>query len=142
MLGSENEFVFVESLSVQQRARLHALYQLEWWTKDRRINDVEEMLKQSLVFAFVKEPSNDLAAFARVLTDGVFKALLFDVIVAPAFRGCGLGDRLMQRIVSDPKLSKVRHLELYCLPDLVRFYERTHFSSRVAGVTLMRRTNW
>jgi ribosomal protein S18 acetylase RimI-like enzyme len=142
MLGSENEFVFVKNLSVQQKAQLQAFYQGEWWTKDRTIDQVEEMLKQSLVFALVREPSNDLAAFARVLTDGVFKALIFDVIVAPAFRGRGLGDRLMQRIVNDPRLSKVRHLELYCLPDLVPFYERTNFSPKVAGVTLMRRTNW
>jgi GNAT superfamily N-acetyltransferase len=142
MLGDENNFLFVETLSVSQRAQLQALYQGEWWTRDRTIIQVEEILEQSLIFALVRRPSDDLATFARVLTDGVFKALIFDVIVAPAFRGIGLGDRLMQRIVTDARLSKVRHLELYCLPDLEPFYERVRFSSKVGGVALMRRTNW
>ena len=37
-----------------------------------------------------------LLAFARVLTDGVFKAFVFDVIVAAECRGRSLGSRLMR----------------------------------------------
>lgn len=37
-------------------------------------------------------------AFARILTDYVYKALILDVIVEPAYRGRGLGRLLMESI--------------------------------------------
>lgn len=64
---------------------------------------------------------------------------MFDVIVAPAFRNLGLGRQLMETIVKHPTLKVVKHLELYCLPDMVPFYERWGFSTEVSGVTFMRR---
>lgn len=39
-----------------------------------------------------------LVAYARVLTDFTFKALIFDVIVSENQRGCGLGDKLTELI--------------------------------------------
>jgi len=37
-----------------------------------------------------------------------------------------------------PELSGVRHFELYCLPELVSFYQRHGFSSDVGGIQLLR----
>jgi len=78
-------------------------------------------------------------AFARVLTDRAFKALILDVIVAEDLRGEGLGRALVERIICHPDLEQVRHLKLYCLPDLVPFYERWGFSTDVSGAVLLRR---
>jgi GNAT superfamily N-acetyltransferase len=133
-------FASVQALNEAQVRELHALYQGEWWTRGRSLEDVTRMLSGSgPVFALVTEPDAQLAAFARVLTDGVYKALVFDVIVAPAFRNLGLGRQLMEAIVSHPALSVVKHLELYCLPNMVPFYERWGFSTDVSGVAFMRR---
>ena len=46
----------------------------------------------------------------------------------------------MDAIVNHPTLSAVKHLELYCLPNMVPFYERWGFSTDVSGVSLMRRS--
>jgi predicted GNAT family N-acyltransferase len=78
-------------------------------------------------------------AFGRVLTDGVFKALVFDVIVAPDVRGAGLGHALIRHIVADPQLSAVRDIELYCREELIPFYERLGFSVDLPEVRFMRR---
>lgn len=119
--------------------RLHELYAREWWTSGRTLADVRAMLSgSSYVYAFQDEESGDLVGFARVLTDGVFKAFIFDVIVDPAHRARGLGRKIMRTILGDPRLSRVKHFELYCLPDLERYYERFGFSSDVGGVRLMR----
>ena len=80
-----------------------------------------------------------LVAFARVLTDRVFRAFIFDVIVATEHRGAGLGHRLMEELLRHPNLSGVELIELYCRPELVPFYERLGFTSPDSGVTLMRR---
>jgi predicted GNAT family N-acyltransferase len=69
----------------------------------------------------------------------VFKALIFDVIVAPNRRDEGLGRHLIEKILQDSDLKKVKHIELYCLPELVPFYEKFGFSTDVSGVSLMRR---
>lgn len=130
---------FVDRLDVDQTRQLHALYQGEWWTRGRTLEEVRRMLTNDHpIFAYADAGSGRLAAFARVLTDGVFKAILFDVIVAEDFRRTGLGKRLMDRVLTDPRLAQVRHIELYCLPELVSFYERYGFASDVGGVLLMR----
>jgi GNAT superfamily N-acetyltransferase len=91
------------------------------------------------VFAANSLPDGRLVGFARVLTDRVFKALVFDVIVAPDHRADGIGRGLMEQIVGHSDLRKVAHLELYCLPEMAPFYERWGFSTDVSGLQLMRR---
>jgi GNAT superfamily N-acetyltransferase len=119
---------------------LHRLYEEEWWTKGRDLEDIRRMLRCSDVVVGYAEPDGRLAAFARVLTDYVYKALVFDVIVARAHRKSGLGRALMDAIVNHPKLRAVPHVELYCLPELVHFYERWGFSSDLGHLRFMRRT--
>ena len=84
------------------------------------------------------DENDDLAAYARVLTDTVFKAFIFDVIVAPEHRGKRLGERMVNLIKEHPKLKNVKHFELYCKPDMVEFYERFGFDRDVGDIYLMR----
>jgi GNAT superfamily N-acetyltransferase len=90
-----------------------------------------------IVIGAEEQISGRLVAFVRVLTDGVFRALIFDVIVAPDFRNRGLGTKLMETIREHPQLRDVRHLELYCLPEMAPFYERWGFSSNLGGLVLI-----
>ena len=137
---SESTYNFLTALNERHVYELHALYQRECWTSGRNVADIKRMLEHSdLVFALCAQPEDRLVAFARVLTDRVFKALIFDVIVAPDRRGEGMGRRLMDHIVRHPDLEHVRHMELYCLPELVPFYEKWGFSTDISGVSLMRR---
>src|SRR5690606_30545883 len=85
------------------------------------------------------ESSGRLVGFSRVLTDFTFKALIFDVIVAQDYRGVGLRDRLVSQILEHDKLGGVKTLELYCLPELIPFYQRYGFSEDVGPIRLMRR---
>jgi len=133
-------FRLVESLSEAHVDQLVALYQGEWWSRRRTVDEVRVMLRQGdLVFGFVDLSTDQLVGFARVLTDRVYKAMIFDVIIRPDHRGGGLGRDLLDAIVNHPVLRNVAMIELYCLPDLVSFYERWGFSTDVAGCVLMRR---
>lgn len=77
----------IDRLSEKQVEELTTLYQKEWWSQGRRLDDVRRMLAGTdLVFAFEDAQSGELAAFARVLTDGVYRAYLFDVIVKETHR--------------------------------------------------------
>jgi hypothetical protein len=131
----------ITSLNGAQTQQLYELYQGEWWTQGRKLEDVAQMLQFSdFVFGYTQEDGN-WVAFARVLTDRVFKALVLDVIVARSCRKNGLGRRLLNDISTHPILGKVKHIELYCLPELVPFYEQWGFSCNTGGIVLMRRPN-
>jgi RimJ/RimL family protein N-acetyltransferase/GNAT superfamily N-acetyltransferase len=130
----------VEVLSGSQIEDLHRLYQNEWWTKSRTVEDVRSMVNGTRILVGLTDPASDrLIAFGRVITDSAFKALIFDVIVDSSVRHHGLGRKLMDAIVSHPALAGVQHLELYCKPELTAFYERWGFRATPADLQFMRR---
>jgi GNAT superfamily N-acetyltransferase len=116
----KSTYTFTMAMNENMIRELHVLYQDEWWTRGRSLDDVRLMLEHSnFLFAFCNESDGHLVAFARVLTDMVFKAFIFDVVVAPKYRHEGLGRLLMERILQHSALRNVQHIELYCLPELV-----------------------
>jgi GNAT superfamily N-acetyltransferase len=126
-------------LSEWHIVQLHELYQREWWSKGRSLDATRRGVKGSQVVVGLVNGSNELVAFARVLTDYTFKALIFDVIVADASRNQQLGRKLMNLVTGHEALREVRHFELYCLPELVGFYVPHGFSTDVGNIVLMRR---
>ena len=134
------QYDFVSAFDEPHIEQLFELYQREWWSSQRRPSDVRAMLSASdLVFGFLERDTGQLAAFSRVLTDFVYKALVFDVIVAEPHRGRGLGRRLLETIVNHPRLHPVQHVELYCRPNLVGFYRKFGFTEELGDLTFMRR---
>lgn len=128
----------LETLPETHVEDLLALYRETWWSTDRQPEDVRRMLEATDEVVAVRADGN-LVAFARVLTDYTYKALVFDVIVAESHRGRGLGRRLLEELCSRPALADVEHVELYCEPDLADFYEQFDFADLSAELRLMRR---
>ena len=118
--------------------QLLAFYDDVWWAKGRTREGVEAMLRGCLPFAFIDE-TGQMIAFARVVGDGVYKATIFDVIVAPDQRGTGLGQHVMDAVMAHPAVASVRHVELQCKPELDEFYRRWGFAP-VEGILYMRRS--
>jgi GNAT acetyltransferase-like protein len=131
----------IYDLDERQVAQLHALYQKEWWTKGRSLSATRQCVEGSQVCVALVDGAGTLHAFARVISDFIFKAVIFDVIVSSDARHGGLGDRLMQLIRGHEKLRHVSHIELYCLPELFPFYQRSGFSENVGNLRLMRIIN-
>lgn len=116
------------------------LYRNEWWTETREREELPQMVASSdELVAFEDSDSKELVAFARVLTDYTYKALVFDVIVAVSQRGHGLGERLMEEILNHSRLVDVEQFELYCLKEMAGFYERWGFTDKLGDIRLMRR---
>jgi GNAT superfamily N-acetyltransferase len=130
-----------ERVEGERLPQLMELFAAGWWTADRVPEGVAAMLEGSdLVFALVHRPDDRLVGFARVLTDGVYLAVVLDVLVAPDARGTGVGAMLMDAVVRHPRLAAVRSVELVCQPELFPFYRRWGFTERVGRSTLMRLT--
>ena len=134
-----SSYRFVEQIDDRLRTELMELYRHEWWTNQRHEHDVARMLQHTdLVVGACADPGGELVGFTRVLTDRAYKALIFDVIVAQAHRGTGLGRRMIEYVLDHPMLTQVQHIELYCKPELIEFYEQWGFAK--ADVNLMRLT--
>jgi GNAT superfamily N-acetyltransferase len=131
-------FQLIHQLQEEQTLQLHELYSRQWWTRARTLEDVKKMLASSdLLFAYWDDEVKKLAAFARVLTDHVYRAMIFDVIVDEQFRGIGLGKQLMKDIIENT--AHIERVELYCNDDKVLFYEKLGFSL-LPDTRLMRKT--
>ena len=131
----------IYSLTEDHIAQLHALYQQEWWTKGRTIEETKSCVAGSQICVGLISANGELVGFARVLTDFTCKALIFDVIVRKDHRKTGLGDKLLSLIKSHEKLHNVKHFELYCLPEMYGFYTKHGFTTNTGEIRLMRSTN-
>ena len=103
---------------------LTALYEAYDWWADREVESVREALANSIAVG-VRE-DGELVASARVVTDGVYYAKCYDVVVREERRGEGIGAELLDAVVSHPELEDV-FLSLTCREGLVPFYERCGF---------------
>ncbi|MBF9233649.1 GNAT family N-acetyltransferase [Microvirga alba] len=121
------EYQWIERFESDRGRELFDLYRKEWWTKERPFDDVVHMLAHSDIVLGCCASDGQLIGFARVLTDYTFKAFIFDVIVHSDFRGRGIGQAIVKRIISHESLRKVRSFELYCPDRLIAFYEKLGF---------------
>ena len=55
----------------------------EWWTRSRSLEETKQCVLGSQICIGITSEADNLVGFVRVLTDFTFKALIFDVIVAP-----------------------------------------------------------
>lgn len=122
----------------EQAQELHALYQQERWTESRTLEDTKKCIEGSQLCIGLIDSGGTLQGFVRVLTDFIFKALIFDLIVTKEQRGTGVGKKLISFVKSHSQLQNVKHFELYCLPEVFSFYEKHGFSIDVGNIKLMR----
>lgn len=78
-----------------------------------------------------KDPRGALIATARAVGDGVKNARISDVMIAPSFRGRGLGQALLRLLLDHPAVRGVRAVSLGTR-DADPFYERFGFRDRAA----------
>lgn len=131
-------FEIIYQLSDWQIVALHQMYQTEWWTRGRDLAGVRRMIKNSdVVIAIQESETKQLAGFLRILTDFVYRAYVFDVIVASPYRNQGLGRMLMEALQVHPALQALEGLELYCLPEMVSFYEKWGFREYIGSLKRM-----
>lgn len=133
-----SSYRFVETIDDRLRSDLMELYRHEWWTNQRRDEDVARMLQHTDLVVGMCADDERLVGFTRVLTDQVFKAVIFDVIVAREHRGAGLGKRLLDYVLDHPMVAGVRHIELYCRPEMIPFYKKWGFTAPGDEVNFLR----
>lgn len=73
-------------------------------------------------------------AFARATGDGVFNAIIWDVVVDPNFQGVGLGKAVMERLVEQLLQKGITNIALYSEPRVLGFYRPLGFVADPDGI--------
>ncbi|MDY7016250.1 MAG: GNAT family N-acetyltransferase [Cyanobacteriota bacterium] len=135
------QFEIVGQLNEEQLEALQQLYQETWWGKGRKQAAIRRMLHHSDIIVGLCEPiGGKLVGFSRILTDYVYRATIWDVIVDPAYQGRGLGRAIVQAVIHHPDLQEVETFLLICLPEAIAFYEKVGFTTEVGKLQIMART--
>ncbi|HLN96418.1 MAG TPA: GNAT family N-acetyltransferase [Flavobacterium sp.] len=77
-----------------------------YWAAGRTIEDVQTTIDASLCYGVYVDGQQ--VGFARVVTDYVVFAYLMDVFVTPGQQGKGYSSLLMDAMMNDPRLEKVK----------------------------------
>lgn len=105
------------------------------FSRGRSPEQIRLAIEQSNLLAHAWE-GNRLVGTARVLTDGVYYATLWDVIVDPEFQGRGIGTALVRRAI-EPFLDRgFSFIALFSAVGREGFYERLGFRPHPRAMTL------
>ena len=71
-----------------------------------------------------------LVGFGRMVSDLVLHAMIYDMIVLPAYQGRGIGGEILSRLVEKCQQSGIRDIQLFCARGKRSFYENRGFVAR------------
>ena len=117
---------FCDHKSVVDLTQLQALFKLgAFWATERKIEDLNVAIENSEPVISVWD-SQKLIGFARATSDGIYRATIWDVVIDPEYRGAGLGRKLVQTVLSHPRMNRVERVYLTTTHQQ-SFYERIGF---------------
>jgi GNAT superfamily N-acetyltransferase len=133
-------FRVVDRVEEHQIDDLLELFKATYWAPHRTRNDVAEMLRNTdYNFGVAENPTGRLRAYTRVLSDRVYRAVVFDVVVHPDYRGRGLARMILEAVIEHPDLAQIEYLCLFCKPDVVGLYRKMGFTDDLDGIMMMGR---
>jgi Predicted acetyltransferase len=130
------EYVFYDSKIAVLPAELQDLYRFTHWGRSRTLEQIDRMLRGSDL-CFSIRYCDKLIAFSRILTDFVFRASIWDILVHPDHQGKGIGSKLMRYALSHPAVKDIPIVASYS-SDLVPFLGRHGFEHREGLMILQR----
>jgi GNAT superfamily N-acetyltransferase len=114
----------------------HFLGHCSHWARGIPRDVLRRAIEHSLCFGLYR--NCDQIGFARVVTDEATFAYLADVFVVPEERNAGLGRWLVETILSDPSLQRLRRW-LLVTRDAKNLYQRCGFAELTPGLAYLER---
>ena len=82
-----------------------------FWAKNRTINDLQKCLANSDVIVSLWV-GNEIVGFGRALTDGIYRGVLWDVVIDKNYQGKGFGTIIVKNILSSKTIKNTKKLYL------------------------------
>jgi len=114
-------------------AELARVFELAPFGKKRDPEKIELAFRNSQLklFAFKQ---NRLIGAGRALSDGVWRAAIYAVVVLPEYQGRGIGSMIIRHLVESANVDVIM---LYVVPGKEAFYERFGFRKMKTAMAIM-----
>lgn len=103
---------------------IHQFLKDIYWTAGRTLEEVQTCIDHSFCFGIYQDGQQ--IGFARVITDYVVFAYVMDVFIEETYRGKGHASTLIEAMLREPQLSRVKIWRL-ATRDAHRVYEKFGF---------------
>ena len=96
-----------------------------FWAKSRTINDLKKCLANSdvIVSLWVR---NEIVGFGRALSDGVYRGVLWDIVIDQDHQGKGYGKLIVKKLLKAKKIKNTKKIYLMTT-DKKLFYSQIDF---------------
>ena len=74
--------------------------------------------------------NEELIAFGRMISDGVYQALICDVMVDPSYQKQGLGKQVIDALLTKCKETGIQSIQLFSAKGKQEFYKKLGFEVR------------
>ena len=111
-----------------------------FWAKGRNKKQICEMLFHSTVVVSLWH-HNQLIGFGRATSDLVFRAVLWDVVIASDHQGLGMGKLIIEAILKNKKIKSVERIYLMTT-NSSEFYKQLGFKINNQSLLILKKNTY
>ena len=82
-----------------------------FWAKNRTLNDLKKCLAKSDVVISIWV-GNEIVGFGRALTDGIYRGVLWDIVIDQNHQGKGFGKLIVNNLLSSKEIKNTKKIYL------------------------------
>ena len=82
-----------------------------FWAKNRTLKDLKKCLANSDVIVSIWV-GKEIVGFGRALTDGIYRGVLWDIVIDQNYQGKGFGKLIVKSLLSSKKIKNTKKLYL------------------------------
>ena len=105
-----------------------------FWARDRTLNDLKKCLANSDVIISIWS-DNEIVGFGRALSDGVYRGVLWDIVIDQNHQGKGYGKLIVKNLLNSRKIKNTKKIYLMTTNQEL-FYSQINFK-RVSSQNLL-----
>ena len=107
-----------------------------FWAKDRTINDLRKCLANSDVIISIWS-QNEPVGFGRALSDGVYRGVLWDIVIDNNHQGKGYGKMVIKHLLESKQIKNTKKIYLMTTNKKL-FYSQVDFKEVSSQSLLVR----
>ena len=101
-----------------------------FWAKDRTISDLKKCLANSDVILSIWS-GNEIVGFGRALSDGIYRGVLWDIIIDQDHQGKGFGKLIVRNLLDAKKIKNTKKVYLMTTNKKL-FYSQLEFKEVIS----------
>jgi len=99
-----------------------------WWKESQAARDaIPPMIRGSFRFILARDASGRAVGMGRAISDGASDAYIQDLVVLPEYRGRGIGNEIVRRLVQECRKAQITWIGVIAEPGTSQFYRPLGF---------------